>query len=410
MTGGFERIKPIELTRLAKTPGMHCDGRGLYLKVVPTGGASWILRYMLNGTAHTMGLGGYPERSLKEARRRAMDARRLKSDGIDPLEVRRAARVAKHAASNVVTFENAATDFITSKQGGWRDGGKTANQWTAAFRDWVYPKVGHLPVADIDVASVIDILTQNVAKPGEPPKRFWEAKPETASRCRSRLENVLDYAKAHGCRTGDNPAEWATLKFTLPKRGDVRAVQHHPSMPYAALPAFIRALRSKINVSRYALEFTILTAARSSEVVGTLWSEIDLDKKLWIIPGERMKGKKEHRVPLSERAATILAAQTKGEPSDLVFQGLKPGEPLSNNTMRKLLQSLAGSDVTTHGFRSTFAVWVREQTDFPTELAEVSLAHIVGSAVERAYARTDFFDKRRALMSAWADFASSKAI
>lgn len=407
MAGGLERIKPIELTRLVKRPGLHADGRGLYLKVAPTGSASWILRYMLNGKAHTMGLGSYPEITLRQARDRALDARRLKASGVDPISKRRAEKAEQAAKSNPVTFEIAANAFIESRKSGWKDGGKTGAQWSASFRDWVHPFIGSKPIDAIGIQDILAILTQDVAPKGKSPARFWDAKSETASRCRYRIENVLDYAKAAGFREGDNPAAWKTLKFTLPKRSDVAAVQHHGSLPYIELPEFMATLRSRANTSRLALEFTILTAARTTEAIESTWSEIDLDKAVWKIPPERMKTKSEHNVPLSPQAVELLKSLRKGKGHELVFPGMKPGEPISNNTMRKLLQTITSDKVTPHGFRATFSTWVREKTNFAPELAEVSLSHTVGSAVERAYARTEFFDKRRKLMDAWARYTHS---
>jgi integrase len=401
----MERLKSVDVPRLAKVEGMHHDGRGLYLKAKPPGAVSWILRYMLNGKAHTMGLGSFPDVSLKRAREKALEARQLRAEGVDPVAARRAERVARRAAADVLTFKLAAERFIASKESGWRHRGKTADQWRAAFRDWVYPLIGSMAIANVDTAAVLSILSQPVnTKDGE--RRFWEARAETASRCRARIENVLDFARASGWRSGDNPADWATLKFALPKRVDVRPVQHHDAMPYEQVPGFVARLREKPALSARALEFTILTVARTTEVRGMTWGELDQIKKVWTIPGSRMKAKKEHRVPLAERALAILSAQASGDAGDFVFPGVKPGRPLSENTMLKLLQDEMG-DVTVHGFRSAFSTWAREQTDFPREIAEAALAHAVGDAVERAYARTDFITKRRSLLEAWERFCDS---
>jgi integrase len=397
-----ERLKAIEVPRLAKTAGMHHDGRGLYLKANPPGAASWVLRYMLEGKAHTMGLGPFPEVTLRRARDKALEARKLKVDRIDPIAVRRVERAAAAALANVMTFRMAAEQFIASKESGWRHRGKTSDQWRAAFRDWVYPLIGEKSVAEIDTAAVMAVLTQAV-KAGEGEERFWEARSETASRCRARIENVLDFARAHGQRAGDNPADWATLKFALPKRSDVRPVEHHDAMPYDRISAFMAVIRALEAGSARALEFTILTAARTTEVRGMIWRELDLDRKIWTIPAGRMKGKKEHRVPLTQRAVDILRTISPGDPANYVFPGMKPGRPISENTMLKLLQDRHGN-LTVHGFRSTFSTWAREQTNFQSELVEASLAHMVGEPVERAYARTDFFDKRRKLLEAWEEF------
>jgi integrase len=399
MPRNSERLLPVELPKLVKTKGMHHDGRGLYLKASPPGGASWVLRYMLDKQPHTMGLGPYPEISLKAARAKALEARRLKAERVDPIATRRAERAASVAAANVMTFKAAAEAFIASKQSGWRHKGKTA--------DWVYPIIGHKPVAAIDTAAVIAVLTQNVDT-AEGPARFWEARSETASRCRARIENVLDYAKARGERVGDNPADWATLRFTLPKRHDVRAVKNHDAMAYDLVPAYVASLRQKTALSARALEFTILTAARTTEVRGMVWAEVDLEKAVWTVPASRMKTKKEHRVPLTDRAVAILKGLEQGEGSDLVFPGTKPGRPMSENTMLKLLQD-EHDDVTVHGFRSSLSTWARELTSFPRDVVEAALAHTVGDAVERAYARTTFFDKRRDLLNAWTAYCEGRA-
>ena len=402
-----ERLTALDVPRLVKVKGMHHDGRGLYLKASPPGGASWILRYMLDGKAHTMGLGPFPEVTLKAARQKALAARQLKIERLDPIATRRADWDARRATANVLTFQAAAEAYILSKQSGWRHKGKTADQWRAAFRDWVHPHIGQKPVSAVDTAAVLMVLTQEV-KTADGQARFWEARSETASRCRARIENVLDYAKAKGQRSGDNPADWATLRFTLPKRHDVAPVKNHDAMPYEKVPAFVETLRSKTAASAQALEFTILTGARTTEVRGMAWSELDLERKVWTIPSARMKAKKEHRIPLSDRAVELLQllADDGGEPSEgLVFPGVKPGKPMSENTMLKLAKD---AEVTVHGFRSSLSTWAREQTHFPREVVEASLAHTVGNAVERAYARTDFFDKRRDLMNAWARFCEGE--
>ena len=402
-----ERLKAVEVPRLAKLAGMHADGRGLYLKASPPGASSWVLRYMLDGKAHTMGLGSFPEVTLKRAREKALEARQLKTDGVDPIQARRDRKAAEAPRAPAITFEMAAGAFIETKQSGWRNRGKSADQWRAAFKQWVFPIIGDRPVAEVDGAAVMSVLTQAVAgKSGE--QRFWEARSETAARCRARIENVLDFARAQGQRTGDNPADWASLKFQLPKRHDVRQVKHHDAMPYDDVPKFVRTLQARPLLSARALEFTILAAARTSEVRGLTWGELDLNKAIWVIPASRMKAKRQHRVPLCDRAVQILRQLGIGEGGDFVFPGIKPGRPLSENTMLQLLQE-EHADATVHGFRSSFSTWAREQTAFPREIVEAALAHEVGDAVERAYARTDFFDKRRQLLDAWAKFCSGRA-
>ncbi len=390
---------------------MHCDGRGLYLSVGDKGACSWVLRYMLAGKAHTMGLGSYPEVSLAEARAAAVEHRRLaKVERRDPIAHRAAMRAAEQAEAIriVMTFETVARQFIATKQSGWRDGGKTANQWAAAFRDWAYPVIGSLTVEAVDVAAVMKVLTQDVhVEPNRPPVRLWEARPETASRGRNRIENVLDFARANGWRTGDNPADWATLKFTLPARAKVRRVEHHAALPYGQIGGFMATLQGQAGLAARALEFAILTAGRTNEVLGATWREIDLDRGLWTVPADRMKAGKEHRVPLCSRAVAILAAmKPKGEPQDwsdeFVFPGAKPGRPLSNMAFLMLLRRMGHGDLTAHGFRSTFRDWGSERTTFANEALEMALAHSVGDKVEAAYRRGDLFERRRALMDAWA--------
>jgi integrase len=402
-----DRLKAGEVPRLCRVNGMHPDGRGLYLCVTSPGAASWVFRYMLDGKAHMMGLGPFPDVSLRQARQAAERARSLKAQRIDPIDQRRAQRKGATSAAStakVTTFKAAAERFIKSKQSGWKHQGKTAGQWRAAFRDWVYPIIGEISVAEVDFQSVLAVLTQRV-KGGE--GRFWEVRPETASRCRSRIQSVLDFAKVMGERSGDNPARWTELKFILPKRRDVRSIVHHGAMPHERLPRYLATLRTSSALSARALEFTILTAARTTEVRGMTWSEVDLQAKEWTVPRERMKMKKPHRVPLTDRMIAILQEFGPRDADDYVFPGDRPGRPISENTMLNFLQKSEGHAVTVHGFRSSFSDWVRDETDFSKDLAEAALAHAVGSAVERSYVRTDFFARRRNLMDAWDQYCAS---
>jgi integrase len=392
MTRTAGRLTALKVAR-AKRPGMYADGGGLYLQV-SEGGASWIYRYMLNKRAREMGLGPLALYSLSEARALAQDARRLRHQGIDPIEHRRAARAQTQLdAAKAVTFQQCAERYIASHRAGWRHA-KHVEQWESSLQRLAFPVIGALPVQAIDTALVMKVV--------EP---IWNEKPETASRVRGRIESILDWAKARGYRTGENTARWkGHLKNLLPPRSKVRRVEHYSAMPYDQLPGLMVELRAQEGVVARALAFTILTAARVSEALGARWSEISGD--VWTIPAERMKGGKPHRVPLSRRAMELLEALPRN--GDLIFPGPKLGRALNINAPRKLLIDMAHS-VTVHGFRSSFRDWAAERTNFPSEVAEMALAHVVGSKVEAAYRRGDMFDKRRKLMDAWANHCSQPA-
>ena len=389
------RLSALKVTRAAKHPGMYADGGGLYLQVTE-GGASWIYRYMLNGRSHEMGLGPLALYGLSEARALAQDARRLRHQGIDPIEHRRAARAQQRLdAAKAVTFQQCAERYIASHRAGWRNA-KHVEQWESSLRRFAFPVIGALPVQAINTALVMKVI--------EP---IWNEKPETASRVRGRIESILDWAKARGYRTGENPARWkGHLKNLLPPRSKVRKVEHYSAMPYDQLPGFMVELRAQEGVVARALEFTILTAARVSEALGARWLEISGD--VWTIPAERMKGGKAHRVPLSQRAMDdLLEALPRN--GDLIFPGPKLGRALNINAPRKLLIEM-GHSVTVHGFRSSFRDWVSDRTNSPSEVAEMALAHVVGSKVEAAYRRGDMFEKRRRLMQQWAEFCATEPV
>jgi integrase len=380
------RLSALKVTRAAKQPGMYCDGGGLYLQVTK-GGASWIYRYMLNGRSREMGLGPLALYGLSEARALAQDARRLRHQGIDPIESRRATRVqAQLDAARAMTFQQCADRYIKDHRSGWRNA-KHAEQWESSLRRFTFPVIGALPVQAIDTALVRKVLDP-----------IWTTKPETASRVRGRIEAVLDWAKASGYRTGENPARWkGHLDILLAERRKVRRVEHYEAMPYDQLPGFMAELRAQEGIVARALEFTILTSARVSEAIGARWSEIKGD--VWTVPAERMKGGKPHRVPLSRRAMELLEALPRN--GELIFPGPKFGRALNINAPRKLLMGM-GHRITVHGFRSTFSDWAHERTGHDNIVIEQSLAHAVGSAVEKAYRRTDLFEKRRRLMADWA--------
>jgi integrase len=385
------RLSALKVTQAAKRPGMHCDGGGLYLQVTKSG-ASWIYRYMLNGRSREMGLGPLALYGLSEARAFAQDARRLRHQGIDPIEARRDARVQTRLDdAKAVTFQDCAERYIASHCVGWRHA-KHTEQWESSLRRFTFEAIGALPVRAIDTALVLKVL--------EP---IWATKPETASRVRGRIESILDWAKARSYRTGENPARWkGHLKNLLPPRSKVRRVENYAALPYTKLPGHMVELRAQDSIDARALEFTILTAARVSEALGARWSEISGD--VWTVPAERMKSGKPHRVPLSRRAMDLLEALPQN--GNLIFPGPKFGRALHINAPRKLLIGM-GHRVTVHGFRSTFRDWAAECTNYPDHVVEQALAHTIGGAVERAYRRTDLFEKRRRLMDAWATFCTT---
>lgn len=387
---------------LAAKPGMYADGHGLYLRVGPTGAKSWVYRYRNNGRRHDLGLGPYHLVSLADARKRAIEQRRLRHlDGKDPLLIRRLDRdQAKLAAAKTISFKECADAYIAAHQAGWRNP-KHRTQWSSTLATYVHGCFGDLPVQAIDVDLVMKAI--------EP---IWTEKPETGSRVRGRIEAVLDWATARGYRQGENPARWrGHLENLLPAPNKVKGVQHYAALPYQEIGAFVGELRKQEGVAARALEFLVLTAARTGEVIGARWGEFNLVEKLWTVPGERMKAGKEHRVPLSARCIEIIE-QIKTTPSgmpdpeDFAFPGPKGGA-LSNMALLMTLRRMGHADLTAHGFRSTFRDWAAERTGFPSEVAEMALAHTVGDKVEAAYRRGDLFAKRRQIMEAWARFCTT---
>lgn len=392
------RLTALAVSR-AKTKGLYADGNGLYLQVSAVGTKSWVFRYRMHGrkTPRDMGLGSLADVGLADAREKARDARKLITAGIDPIDAKRASRAAVALErANVATFEDAAKAYIEAHSHAWRNP-KHRDQWPNTLRDYAYLVMGKLPVARIEVGHVLKVL--------EP---IWTKKPETASRVRGRIEAVLDWAKARGYRTGENPARWrGHLENLLPRRAKVRKVEHHPALPYAEIGAFMADLRKQDGVAALALEFLILTAARTSEVSGARWSEIDLDKAVWTVHADRIKAGREHRVPLSAPALAILKKLHKTRDGEFVFPGGRKGKPLSANALLALLKRMDRTDVTAHGFRSTFRDWCAEQTNYPRDVAEAALAHAVGDKVEAAYRRGDLFEKRALLMRDWAAYCGT---
>jgi integrase len=382
----------------ATKPGLYADGGGLYLRVGRGGAKSWCLRYMLDGKAREMGLGGLAKIGLGDARKKAAAQRLLLVDKIDPLERREAQNSAKKVeGARSMTFAQCAKAYIDSHTAGWRNA-KHAQQWTNTLSTYVNPQFGSVSVGDVDVAMLMKVL--------EP---LWTTKSETAGRVRGRIEAVLDWAKARGFRVGENPARWrGHLSNLLPARSKVRAVKHHSALPYPEISGFMADLRGREGAAAVALEFLILTAARTNEVIGARWSEIDLAARLWTVPGVRMKSGRVHRVPLTSAAIAILK-QMRGQDDEFLFPGIMTGRGLSNMALLKVLERIGRGDLTAHGFRATFKTWATERTNFPRELIEAALAHVLDDKTEAAYQRRDMIEKRRRLMESWAEFCAKRA-
>jgi integrase len=392
----FEKLSALAVSR-AKTRGYLGDGGGLYLQVSASGAKSWVFRFKDHGRLREMGLGPLHTVGLADARKRAAVCRQMRLDGTDPIAVKKAGKLkAKLEAARAMTFQQCAEAYIDAHKAGWQNA-KHAAQWSSTLKTYAYPVFGALPVQAVDVALIAKVL--------EP---IWKTKTETASRLRGRIERVLDWATVRGYRQGDNPARWrGHIDQLLPARSKVQKVQHHAALPYAEIGQFMADLREQDTTSALALEFLILTATRTAEVIGATWSEVDLDAAVWTIPAERMKAKKEHRIPLPKPVMTILKRLHKHRTGEFVFMGARPGKPLSNMAPLMLLERLGRSDLTVHGFRSTFRDWCAERTNFPREVAEHALAHSLPDKVEAAYRRGDLFEKRRRLMDAWARYCSA---
>lgn len=385
------RLSDMKIKSLRKK-GLHADGQSLYLRITDSGTKSWIFRFMLGGRRRDMGFGHYPSITLSEARELAREAHAAIQRGIDPVEARRERIAGARPQPKVTTFQEAADLYIAAHEKSWKNE-KHRFQWRQTINDYAGPALGGLNVAAIG--------THDVLKAIEP---LWSEKSETASRLRGRIEAVLDWAAARGLRSGENPARWrGHIDKLLPARAKVRKVQHHPALPWQEVPALIGELRKMGTITAKALEFTILTAARTGEVIGASWDEIDGHSKSWVIPDERMKAGVRHRVPLSTATVALLDDLPRLEGNAHVFPGARRGRGLSSMTMLKLFQEFRPG-LTVHGFRSSFRDWVGEATNFPREIAEMCLAHQVGTSVERAYQRGDLFEKRRKLMQAWTDF------
>jgi len=405
---------PRELNKLSakfvdtvSKPGRYADGGGLYLQVSKgTSGVtkSWLFRYMNGGSmSRAMGLGAVSTRNgdgyttLVKARQKRTKAREMLESGIDPLQSKRAGRTAESLEkARLVTFTQCAEQYIDSHEAGWK-GRKHARDWRGSLAKYAYPIIGGLPVAAIDLA-----LTKKVLEP------IWKTKTKTAVDVRSRIELVLNWAKIHGYRDGENPARWkGHLENVLPKPSKIAKVKHHAAMPYAEVPAFMVALREKTVVGARALEWTILSAARSEEALAAEWSEIDVGKKIWTIPASRMKADADHRVPLTGQMLEILKSLPRG--GKYVFSGQAPSKRASGAVMWFLLRGMTSSGETVHGFRSSFRDWAAEQTAYPSDVIEMALAHTIANKVEAAYRRSDLFEKRQRLMEDWAAYCGRGA-
>jgi integrase len=397
-----EKIAALFVKHVSR-PGKYSDGGNLYLQVrkatrkSPSDDVtkSWLFRYARFGKDTWMGLGPYPDVSLSEARNLATQERKKILQGVDPLTDKRARKIAARAAhDNMLRFAECAELYVESQAPGWSNP-KHIEQWRSTLKNLAGPIIGHLSVDQIDTALVMRCI--------EP---IWTTKTETASRLRGRIEAVLDWAAVRGYRKGDNPARWrGHLDKLLPRPSQVARVKHHPALPYTEVGAFMQQLRGDSRIASRALELTILTAARTNEVIQARWSEFDLDLKTWIVPAERMKSKREHRVPLSDAAVKALDA-VQGRSKRYVFPGHKRGSHLSNMAMMQVLKRLERTGITVHGFRSTFRDWCAESTNYSADVAEMALAHTLRDKTEAAYRRGDLFEKRARLMADWARYCS----
>lgn len=389
-----KRLTAIKVTRLSQ-PGRYPDGGGLYLQVSKWRTKAWLFRFERDGRERQMGLGSVDVVSLADARERAKAARRLIIAGHDPIEFRKAERTAKRLeAAKSMAFQQCAESYIKAHSASWRNE-KHRAQWTSTLKSYAYPVFGKLPVAAIDTALVLKVI--------EP---IWGEKTETANRVRGRIETILDWARARGYRTGDNPARWRShLDQILPRKSRIAPTKHRPALPYSDIPGFMRALRARQGASARALEFLILTAARTGEVIGARAHEIDAKSKMWVIPPSRTKSGREHRVPLCKRALEIIAASGRLAPDAFLSSG-GDGKPLSDMAMLELLRGMGHADIVVHGFRSTFKDWAAETTAHENIVTEMALAHVVADGAEAAYRRGDLMLKRRALMDDWAEYCS----
>ena len=392
-----ELLTDLQVKKLTK-PGAYPDGKGLYLQVRISGAKDWFYRYQIGGKGKKCGLGPYPTISLEQARLDAHEYRILRKNGIDPIQNKKeqAQQEALEESRNI-TFKECALAYIESHKSGWKNK-KHAQQWENTLSTYVYPVMGKLSVQDVDIDLILKVL--------EP---IWHLKTETASRVRQRMENILDWAKVRRYRDGENPARWkGNLDKLLPARNRVQKPKHFVAMDYRLLPDYYKKLIIKKTLTSNALAFTILTAARNGEARAATWAEIDHKAKSWTIPANKMKAGREHRIPLSKEAFTILKAMQpfKRPNDDLIFPGQSKNKPVSEASLLKLVKQ-EDMTLTVHGFRSSFRDWCAEQTSYPREVAEAALAHTLKDKTEAAYQRGDMFEKRRKLMDSWSEYCLS---
>ncbi len=388
-----KELGALAVSRLTE-PGLHFVGgvSGLALQVLQSGARTWVLRATMGSKRRDMGLGGFPDVTLAGAREAARNARALIREGIDPIDKKRAARSALHVAQGkAMTFKECAEAYIAAHEVAWKNA-KHRQQWTNSLTSYAFPKIGPLVVQDVELTNIMAIL--------EP---IWRTKTVSANRLRGRIEQVLDWASARDYRKGQNPARWrGHLDKLLAAPGKVSKVKHHAALPISEVGAFMKQLRGLPGTGARALEFAILTAARSGEVRGAAWKEFNLEGKVWTVPAERMKAGREHRVALSAPAVRLLHALPRTAGTDLVFPAPRGG-PLSDMTLIATMRRME-VDAVPHGFRSTFRDWAAERTNYPRDVAEMALAHTIGDKVEAAYRRGDLFEKRKLMMADWAAF------
>jgi len=390
----IQRLSAARIERQLKKPGRYADGDGLYLQIADGGTRAWLYQYSWQGRIRQLGLGSYVHVSLADARKKAKAARDMVGDGIDPIALKRDKRKASTVKELPPTsFEAFATEYIATHSPSWRNE-THRKQWTSTLKAYAFPILGKMPPAEIDTPDVLRVL-----------KPIWLSKPETANRVRQRLETILGASKAAKLRSGDNPAQWDDhLEHSLPALSKIRTVRHHPAMPYAELPSFVRKLAKRDGIAARALEMLILTAARTGSLIGMKDRELDLRNACsWAIPGERMKSGKEHIVPLCDRALHILRTIPREKSNPHLFMGQKRGSHISNMTMLELMRKIA-PDYVPHGFRSSYTDWANECTSAAHAVIEMSLAHVIENKTEAAYRRGDLLEKRRALMLEWETF------
>lgn len=386
MAKKINKLSP-RLVASIKEPGLYSDGLNLYLRVTAALNKNYVFKYTRNGKTHEIGLGSERKISLARAREKAKDYIDILDAGLDPLAEKRKRDDADKQQAKILTFRQCAEQYIEAKRSGWKNP-KHVQQWQNTLSQYAYPVIGDTPIAEVSTELVLRVLSP-----------IWNSKNETASRLRGRIENVLDWAAVQGFRSRENPAAWkGHLSNLLPAPAKVQKPEHFKAVDYRELPDLMTVIRKNQNLSARALEILILTAARTNEVIGATWDEINLNEKLWTIPGERMKAGKEHRIPLCNRAVEILKFMRLLSHGDYVFAGRSAGGRMSTGTMDTFLQRTLGVDATVHGFRSSFRDWASEETSAAHEVCEMALAHTIKNKAESAYRRGDLLDKRRALM------------